>query len=169
MSTPYPPQPQKKPRNPWKIGCLALVALAVLFLGGCGVILGIAAMSGNDNTSGGTTQEAPATGDGETAETTGTPVAVDDGDTVLLEATTTSSTASVHYGPLGTSSTADITGDWSHEITEPGDETYSVSVQDMSMDDSAEVTCKVTVNGEVVEEKTATGSAAIAICTQPLF
>ena len=83
----------------------------MLFLGGCGVILGIAAISGNENTtSGSTTQEAPDTGDGDTAETTGTPVAVDDGDTVLLEATTTSSTASVHYGPLGTSSTAEVTG-----------------------------------------------------------
>ncbi|MDO5619253.1 MmpS family transport accessory protein [Kocuria sp.] len=145
-----------------------LVALAVLILGGCGVIVGLAAISGSDNNSS-TTQQVPTTGDGETAETTGEPLAVEDGDTVLLEATTTGRTASVHYGPLGTSSTADISGDWSHEVTEPGDETYSVSVQDMSMDDSAEVTCRVTVNGEVVEEKSATGSAAIAICTQPLF
>lgn len=169
MSNAYPPQPQKKPRNPWKIGCLVLVALAILILGGCAVIVGIATSSGDDTESNSSVQPADSPQGEETADGTASPIAADEGDTILLEATTTGSTANVSYGPLGTASTADISGEWSEEITEPGDETYSVTVQDMAMDDSAEVTCRITVNGEVVEENTATGSAAIAMCTQPLF
>ncbi|KAA9394779.1 hypothetical protein FCK90_04375 [Kocuria coralli] len=163
----YNTTPAPKRRTPWKIGCLALVVVAVLILGGCGILVAVVGSgdSGNDTSaSTSPTQEenqdsrsTPATEESESAE-----------GAITLGANTTGTTASVGWGELGSLSTVDITGEWTQDVTE-GDSTYSVTVQDMSMDESAEVSCSIIIDGETVDEQSATGAASIATCTQPLF
>ncbi|MEL0525926.1 hypothetical protein, partial [Neisseria gonorrhoeae] len=88
---------------------------------------------------------------------------------ITLEGTA-SGAANVSYGAGGSTSTSDIDGTWSETITDAEDaDVYVVTVMDSTGADDAEVSCKITTDGEVQAEENATGGFAIATCTQPIF
>ena len=88
---------------------------------------------------------------------------------IILEGTA-SGAANVSYGAGGSTSTSDIDGTWSETITDAENaDIYVVTVMDSTGADDAEVSCKITTDGEVQAEESATGGFAIATCTQPIF
>lgn len=163
----YPPQQPPKKKGgllKWGLGCLGLIVVAIIAFSACAAIVSTGASD-----DGGDTEQSSDTGGGAVANTEESPEAVEANGSVVLDATATGA-ASSNYGPLGSSSTADFSGAWSEEIVDPADdETYGLTIQDSSGSDSAEVTCTITVDGEVVDEQTATGPYSLATCTQPLF
>ncbi|MDN5572985.1 MAG: hypothetical protein L0G19_03550 [Micrococcales bacterium] len=166
----YPPQqPPKKKGGCLKIGCIGLAALVALIL--VIVVIVAAVRGGGDgadesNNDGGGSSSAQSNGDAEQDVAEETAAA---GDSLTLEGTSTGA-ASSNYGPLGSSSTADFTGTWTEEVpdADPADG-YGVTIQDSSGADDAEVSCKITKDGEVVAEEKATGAYSITTCTLPLF
>lgn len=88
--------------------------------------------------------------------------------TVTLRATSTSE-ASVMYGPGGSSSTVDLApGEQWEVVIENADraEWYTVSVSESTYTDStAAVSCEILVNGEPVDVQKGTGAGAYTNCS----
>jgi hypothetical protein len=133
-------------RNFVVLPILAVIALVVI----------IAASSG-----GGSSAPATAPGNGPAA-----PAGTSNGTVVLYEVTG-AGTGSITYVTDGNMSMAQDTEaslPWSTEVTmDSGFAPVSLSVQHMS--GSGPVTCKITVDGEVVSENHANGEFAIASCS----
>lgn len=163
---PYPPQQPPKKKGgllKWGLGCLGLIILVIALAVAC---TAIAANSGKD-TPAPSSEQSASTGAGGAVDNAESPAPVEAKGAVLLDAT---GTGSATYGPLGTGSTADVAGSWSKEITAPADdEVYSLTIQDTTGAADASVSCKITVDGEVVDEQEASGAYSLATCTQPLF
>lgn len=177
----YPPQqPQKKKGGCFKIGCIGLAVLVALIVV---IAIIVAAVSGggdeeDSGNDGGDSSAAQSEGSGEEDAAADGQASQDIADEaapagagITLEGTA-SGAANVSYGPGGSISTADIgsTGTWSATITDAENtDLYSVTVMDSTGADDAEVSCKITTDGEVQAEESATGGFAIATCTQPIF
>lgn len=87
--------------------------------------------------------------------------------TIILEATA-SGPGSVHWGDVGSSNTVEIApGEVWTKTLEDADtwDMWSVSVYGDYMDTDAVVTCRITVDGEVVDQATGTGEGGSAYCS----
>lgn len=164
----YPPQqPPKKKRSLAKLGCLGLLALIALIV----VIVIIAAIAG-----GGGDDSSEGSDNPETSEQAADPTAPEteqgdaDGGTITLEATSTAGTGNVSWGDFSSTNTEEFSGEWSKDVPplENG-ELYTVTVVGDLMSEDAEVSCKIIIDGEVVDEATGSGSAGTASCSQPIF
>jgi len=140
------------------LGLIAAVSLA----GTIGALLGAAGSSGDDTPLDTPTVAEPADTTEPSVEAT-TPAA---GVPVVLE---TSSTvpAEISWSDLDVGGTEPepVTGPWSKELTSDpeGVNYYSVSVYGGA--EPGEVSCKITVDGTVVDENTAAGEYASATCS----
>lgn len=172
----YPPgygqPPQKKGKKKWVIGCLGLIVLAIVLFAGCGALLVGAEDATDTDTTPGTVStgtSAPAEEEDETEPSAVQTEEVTDAGTVTLEATATT-TGTVIWGDLdGSTNTEQFTGTWTKEIAPEDGALYHVTVTGDFMDENSEVTCQLSVDGELKEEATGTGSAGSASCTQPIF
>lgn len=160
--------PTTKKSRRWP--ALALVGAGAFLFGGCsGLVIGSA---GSESTPTPTATEtvtvappqatpAPTSEPEEEKKATGY--------TVRLEAETATTEATVMYGPSGSSSTKNITpGEpWSLTIEDADrSEWYDVSVSDNSyMDETAEVTCRLYINDELVDQATGSGTGGYASCS----
>lgn len=167
----YPPSygqpPQKKSKKKWYIGCGLLLLLGILALfAGCAALL---AGAENVTETPATVSTAPATTGSEESSAVQTED-VSGAGTVTFEATA-STNGTVIWGDLdGSTNTEDFTGSWTKEVQLQDDsEIYNVTVTGDFMDDTSEVTCKLYVDGELVDEASGTGSAGSASCSQPIF
>lgn len=86
--------------------------------------------------------------------------------TVTVEVTASGS-GDVSYGGSGSHNTAKFEDSWSHTEEISKSEYYSVSVSGdiFNSDDSQVVTCKLTIDGKVKSEKSATGKYGHAYCS----
>lgn len=84
---------------------------------------------------------------------------------VVEYSATSSGDASVEYFDGDGDTTEQISGNWNEEVTFTGPPLSTLTVQAADASDStAEVSCKVVVNGETVSENSASGAGATAIC-----
>ena len=158
----YPQQqpPKKRKKWPWVLGILALLAL--LMFGGCALLVGGALDAADKATSDTGNTSAP------DATSTSPAAAQGVGDAIKLSGTATGGASST-YGPLGSASTKDFSGQWAESVTPKNADTYSVTIQDTSGDAAAKVTCKIAKGEKTLDEQSATGAYSVATCTQPLF
>ncbi len=78
---------------------------------------------------------------------------------------TTNGEANVTYFSGSGSSSEDIKGDWSETITATGFELVSLSVMGDFMNDDAEVSCEIIIDGQSVAQNAGSGSGAMASCS----
>lgn len=161
-------QPPKKKRGvlKWGLGCLGLIVLVTVLAVAC---TAIATSGGNDEDSSDAQSESNIDTDASDVESA--PVAgaedAEDVDTVLLEATA-SGEGHVVWGADGGTNTETFTGTWSKEV--PSDTgMLTLTVTGDILDENSEVSCTLTIDGEVKDEATGSGAAGGATCIQPLF
>ena len=177
----YGQPPQKKSKKKWVIGCLGLIVLAILLFAGCAAII---AGAGDEEPVETTEEvEAPVEEEVERAEVdapveeeearveeTAPAPTQDDAatETVVLEVTADPS-GTVIWGDVGSSNSESVSGTWTREVPAEDDSIYTVSVTGDVMDESSTVSCRILVEGEVVDEASGSGAMGSALCAQPIF
>lgn len=164
QSPTQPGQPKKKKWLKWLLIAGGIFALLLVLLVGC-----TAALVGTDSPP--PTQTESIT-EGETVPGPSSEETRSGGDssayTVTLRATT-SSEATVMYGPGGSTSTVDLApGEQWEVVIENADraEWYSVSVSESTYTDTtATVSCEILVNGEPVDSQKGSGAGAYTNCS----
>lgn len=153
MNQPYSPypgqqppqQPKRKKKWPWILG--GFVALVIL-----GSAIGVAGGGGNQ----------PAAGGGGTEPAQQAP---DKPAKVVYEVTGTGTASNISYGASdGISQKTGATLPWKH--TEPYDGGYDFfTLTAQNGNNGGEITCRITVDGEVIKENTSSGPYAVVSCS----
>lgn len=152
----------------WGLGCLGLIILVIVLAVACTAI----ATSGDGaDDAGRESAQTDSNIDTQASEVASAPAAnaeeADAVDTILLEATA-SGEGHVMWGVDGGTNTESFTGTWSKEVpADSGMLTFSVTGD--ILDETSEVSCTMTIDGEVKDEATGSGAAGGAVCVQPLF
>lgn len=134
----YVEKPRKK-KWPWVLGIIGILIL--LLLGGCAAIIAGAGKAANDAVN-----------------------EMDSEVTVELRATSNGAATVAH----GASNTENITATWDKTVEKVKvSDGYSLSVTP-EYQGATEVSCKITVNGVVQDEKTGSGENGMVTCTLPL-
>jgi hypothetical protein len=158
---PYPPPypPRKRKVWPW-----ILLAVAVLVFGGCVAIIGAA---GNEAAK---AIDAAATSIQSAAESPDAPIPPltpkpsGKGKTVVYEIISDSDLKSVTYFDANSEiqQETDASAPWTKTVTNTS--TYAIAGLGAQTDGTS-VTCRITVDGKVKDEKTSTGKYAVVNCT----
>ena len=157
-----PPQPPKKKHTARNVVGIVVAVIVLIMVVRCS--------AGGSGSSGGSTAEASA---GSSAASTASTAAGrasgtggDGGKTVTMTASATGA-GTVIWGTAGSTSTEQFTGAWTKEVQAEAADTYTLSVTGDAIygDDSQEMGCTISVDGEQKQANSATGKMGSASCT----
>lgn len=161
-----PPQPPKKKHTARNVVGIVVAVIVLIMVVRCS--------AGGSGSSGGSTAEASAGSSAASAASTASTAAGrasgtggdGGGKTVTMTASATGA-GTVIWGTAGSTSTEQFTGSWTKEVQAEAADTYTLSVTGDAIygDDSQEMGCTISVDGEQKQANSATGKMGSASCT----